>query len=46
MSDDVWVATMRGMKQVSLELKLSSKRTCKRESLKEMGKVVPWTVLV
>jgi IS5 family transposase len=34
------------MKQMSLGLNLSSKKTRKREFLEEMDKVVPWAVLV
>ena len=34
------------MKQVSLELNLSTKKTRKREFLEQMNKVVPWEVLV
>jgi len=34
------------MKQISLGLNLSTKKTRKREFLEEMDKVVPWTVLV
>jgi IS5 family transposase len=34
------------MKQVSLGLNLSTKKTRKREFLEQMNKVVPWDVLV
>ena len=34
------------MKQVSLGLNLSTKKTRKREFLEQMNKVVPWEVLV
>lgn len=34
------------MKQVSLGLNLSTKKTRKREFLEQMDKVVPWAVLV
>jgi IS5 family transposase len=34
------------MKQVSLGLNLSTKKTRKREFLEQMNKVVPWAVLV
>lgn len=34
------------MKQVSLGLNLSTKKTPKREFLEEMERVVPWKVLV
>jgi transposase, IS5 family len=37
---------MCGMKQVSLGLNLSTKKTRKREFLEQMNKVVPWDVLV
>jgi hypothetical protein len=34
------------MRQVSLGLNLSTKKTRKREFLEQMNKVVPWDVLV
>ena len=34
------------MKQVALDLKLSVKKTRKREFLEQMERVVPWTELV
>jgi len=34
------------MKQISLGLNLSTKKTRKREFLEEMERVVPWKVLV
>ena len=34
------------MKQISLGLNLSTKKTRKREFLEEMDKVVPWGILV
>lgn len=34
------------MKQLGFGLKLSTKRTCKREFLEEMERVVPWGALV
>jgi len=34
------------MKQISLGLNLSTKKTRKREFLEQMEKVVPWVVLV
>ena len=34
------------MKQISLGLNLSTKKTRKREFLEQMDKVVPWAVLV
>lgn len=37
---------MTGMKQLGLGLKLSTKKTRKREFLEEMERVVPWKVLV
>jgi len=33
-------------KQISLGLNLSTKKTCKREFLDEMERVVPWKALV
>ena len=37
---------MQAMKQASLGLNLSTKKTRKREFLEEMERVVPWKVLV
>ena len=34
------------MKQINLDLNLSIKKTCKREFLFEMNRVVPWAALV
>ena len=34
------------MKQADLGLSLTTKRTCKREFLDEMNRVVPWAELV
>jgi IS5 family transposase len=40
------VAKIEAMKQISLGLNLSTKKTRKREFLEEMERVVPWKVLV
>jgi hypothetical protein len=35
------MASLQPIKQASLELKLSAKKTCKREFLKQMERVIP-----
>ena len=37
---------MASIKQSSLDLNLSVKKTCKREFLFEMNRVMPWAALV
>ena len=37
---------MESMKRATLELNLSAKKTCKREFLEQMKRVIPWTELV
>jgi len=40
------MASLQSMKQTSLELNLSARKTCKREFLEQMERVVPWGSLV
>ena len=40
------MASLEPMKQASLELNLSTKKTRKREFLEQMQRVVPWAALV
>ena len=40
------MASLEPMKQASLELNLSAKKTRKREFLEQMQRVVPWAALV
>jgi IS5 family transposase len=40
------MASLQSMKQASLELNLSAKKTRKREFLEQMERVVPWSALV
>jgi len=40
------MASLQSMKQTSLELNLSARKTRKREFLEQMERVVPWAALV
>lgn len=46
MPEQRWPAKIEAMKQISLGLNLSTKKTRKREFLEQVEKVVPWAALV